>query len=187
MLGTFNPPRQLALTIVTAQLVVRGTFQTRLQRLTDIVNEPERTHLVLFDATLTMAGTRRTAAESVVAQVPLEDVLFVHSSDPTESGGVERMPKQAIDSILLLPPYTIEGKIHLPYEEELHQALDALGGRFVPVTEARYWVGASAESATSVDLVVVNHARVHVAVPSTVEWLREPAATPDSDGGQNPW
>lgn len=187
MFGSFNPLQPVPLTVVTAQLVIQGTLRTRLRRLTDVLNEPDAEHLVLFEAMFMEVGSRRIAADSGVAQIPLADVLFVHSTDPTESTDGVRTPKQPIQTIVLVPPFTIEGQIHLPYESELHQALDAFAGRFVPITAARYWAKGEAESPTYADLLVVNHSRAHVAVPASVEWLREALPATDAAGAQNPW
>ncbi|MFI5259912.1 MAG: hypothetical protein ACHQ01_09945 [Candidatus Limnocylindrales bacterium] len=187
MFGSFNPLQSVPLTVVTPQLIVQGTLRSRLRRLTDVLNEPDARHLVLFDATFMEVGSRRVVASSGVAQIQLGDVLFVHANGPTDSGGETRTPKQAVKTILLAPPFTIEGFIHLPYESELHQALDAFADRFAPVTDARYWAYGVAESPNDVDFLVFNHARAHVAVPATVEWRREPVSEPGSNGAHNPW
>jgi hypothetical protein len=191
MFGTYNPVQSLPLTVVTPHLVIQGNLQTRLRQLTDVLNEPSAEHLILFDATFMEVGSRRVVAGPAIAQIQLGDVLFVHANASTESGGEMRMPKQPIRAIVLAPPFTIEGEINLPFEAELHQALDGFGGRFVPITKARYWAYGVAESPNYVDLLALNHARVHIAVPVGVEWHKE--STPDggsgggSDGGQNPW
>ena len=53
------------------------------------------------------------------------------------------------------------------------------------MTAARYWAYSVAESPNHVDLLVVNHARAHVAVPAGVEWRKQ---APDLGGGaENPW
>ncbi len=44
--------------------VILGTLKTRLQRLTDVLNEPDAEHLVLFEATFMELGSRRVVAES---------------------------------------------------------------------------------------------------------------------------
>ena len=84
-----------------------------------------------------------------------------------------------------MPPFTIEGTIHLPYETELRIALDSYGDRFVPVTKARYWAYGVAESPNAVDLLAVNHARAHFSVAENVVWRTD--AGPATDGHQNPW
>lgn len=187
MFGSFNPIQSLPVTVVTPALVIQGTLQTRLRRLTDVLNEPDADHLVLFEATFMEVGSRRVVAGSSVSQIQLADLLFVHTNGPTESGQEMRTPKQAIRAVLIASPYTIEGEIHLPYESELHQAITAFGGRFVPVTGARYWAYGVAESPNYVDLLVVNHARAHVAVPVGVQWHKEVLPDPGSDSGSNPW
>jgi hypothetical protein len=185
MFGTMNPVLSLPVTVVTAQLVIQGTIQTRLHRLTDVVNEPDAVHLILFDATLMEVGSRRVVAGPGVAQIQLPDVILMHTTGPTESGTEARTPKQAVRATLIAPPYTIEGQIHLSYESEIHQALDAFGGRFVPVTAARYWAYGVAESPNYVDLLVVNRGRAHVAISPGVEWRKEDPNL--GRGGPNPW
>ena len=138
MLGSFNPVQSLPLTIVTSQLIIQGTLRTRLRRLTDVLNEPSAEHLILFETTFLEVGSRRVLAGATTAQVQLDDALFVHTNAEDEAGSAMRMPKQPIRATLLAPPFTIEGEIHLPFESELHMALDGFGGRFVPVTKARY-------------------------------------------------
>jgi hypothetical protein len=186
MLGSFNPVQLLPLTVVTRDLIIHGSLKTRLRRLTDVMNEPDMDHLVLFDATFLEVGSRRVVAGSSVAQVQLGELLFVHTSGPTESGQEMRTPKQPIRATLLAPPFTIEGSIHLPLEEALQQAVDSLSGRFIPVTSARYSAYGMAESPNSVDLLVVNRMRAHVAIPVGTEWSLDP---PDvgAQGGQRPW
>lgn len=187
MLGSFNPLQALPVIVVTPQLVIVGTLQTRLRSLTDVLNEPDLAHLVLFEATFMEAGSRRVVAGPAVSQIQLADVLFVHTSGPIESGQEMRTPKQAIRAVMVAPPYTIDGQVHLPYESEVHQALDAFEGRFIPVTNARYWAYGVAESPKQVDLLVLNHARAHVTIPAGVEWRREAPGDTGSGGGSNPW
>jgi hypothetical protein len=124
-------------------------------------------------------------AEAAASQIQLDDVLFVHANSATESDQVERTPKQPVRAVMVAPPFTIDGQIHLPMESELHLALDAFEGKFVPVTNARYWAYGVAESPNYADLVVINHAHVHVAVPPGVVWNRE--APSAGSRAQNPW
>ena len=188
MLGSFNPIRSLSITVVTAQLIIQGSLRTRLRRLTDVLSEPDCKHLILIDATFLELGSRRVVANSIVSQVQLSDVLFVHTNGEAESGQEMRTPKQEIRAILLAPPFTIDGQIHLPMESELNQALDSFDGKFVPVTNARYWAFGVAESPNYVDLLALNLARAHVAVPPGVVWNKDgPSEAASRGGGSNPW
>jgi len=187
MIGSFNPVQFLQLTLVTSSLIIQGSVRTRLQRLTDVMNEPDMDHLVLLEATFMEAGSRRVVASAGVAQVQLADMLFVHTSGPTESSQEMRTPKQPTRAILLAPPYTIEGQIHLPMEEELQQAVDSLRDRFMAVTNAKYWAYGVAESPNQVGLLVVNRARAHVAIPVGTEWRQAGPPEVGSRGAQNPW
>jgi hypothetical protein len=187
MLSSFNPVQSLPLTVITPHLVIQGTLRTRLHRLTDVLNEPSAEHLILFDTTFMEVGSRRVLAGTATAQVQLSDVLFVHANAEIEAASTMRMAKQSVRAIILAPPFTIEGEIHLPFESELHQALDGFAGRFVPVTKARYWAYSVAESPNYVDMLALNHARSHVAIPAGVQWHAEASREEDSSGGSNPW
>jgi hypothetical protein len=186
MYDSFSPPLSMQLIVATLGLLIQGTLKTRLRRLTDVLNEPTAEHLILFDATFMEFGSRRAAAGPGTAQVQLDDVLFAHTIGPTESGAELRVPKQPIRAVLIASPFTIEGEVHLAYEAELHQALDALAGRFVPVTKARYWAYGVAESPNEVDLLAVNHSRAHIAISAGVDWRTE---APDAGSGRasDPW
>jgi hypothetical protein len=189
MFGSFSPApvQAMPLTLVTAQMIIQGTVQTRLRRLTDVLNEPDITHIVLLDASFLEPGSRRLVARAAFAQIQLSEILFTHANGPTESGAEMRTPKQAVPATLLMPPFTIEGQIHLAYESELKIALEAYGGRFLPVTGARYWAYGVAESPNQVDLLVVNHARAHVAVAAGVKWETEPVTGEGLGSLPNPW
>lgn len=188
MFGSFNPVQLLPLTLVTDKLVIQGAALTRVRRLTDLVNDPNSEHLVLQDTTFMEIGSRRVVASGAAAQVRLSDVLFVHSNGPDEANSTMRMPKQPVKAALLLPPFTVEGTIYLPYEAELRIALEAYGDRFVAVTDAKYWAYGVAESPHSVELLAVNHARAHISIAAGVQWHGESGpAHADSDGGRNPW
>jgi hypothetical protein len=187
MIGSFNPVQFLSLTLVTSNLIITGSVRTRLQRLTDVMNEPDMDHLVLFEASFMEPGSRRITASASVAQIQLGDMLFVHTSGPTEPGHEMRTPKQPTRAVLLAPPYTIEGNIHLPMEEELQQAVDSLRDRFMAVTGAKYWAYGVAESPKEVDVLVVNRARAHVAIPVGTEWRKAGPPEVSSRGGHNPW
>jgi hypothetical protein len=186
MLQSFNPALELPLTLVTDKLIIMGTVLTRVRRLTDLVNEPDTVHLILQDATFMEAGSRRVVGTGAAAQVRLTDVLFLHSDASPEGNSTMRMPKEPVKATLLLPPFTVEGTIHLPYEDELRLALDAYGERFIPVTAARYWAYSVAESPNYVELLVVNHARAHVCVAGGVKW-HGGSGPQQGDGSQNPW
>jgi hypothetical protein len=185
MYGSFNPPLSMHLVVVTSGLMIEGTLKTRLRRLTDVLNEPTAEHLILYDATFMEFGSRRVVAGPGTAQIQFADVLFAHTTGPTESGTQMRVPKQPIPAVLIVSPFTVEGEVHLAYEAELHQGLDALTGRFVPVTRARYWAYSEAESPNDVDLLEVNHSKAHICIGADVAWLKEapeagPSGAPDA-------
>jgi hypothetical protein len=186
MLGAFNPVKEIPLTLVSESMVIQGTVVTRVQRLTDLLNEPDAVHLVMQDVAFMEVGSRRVVARGAAAQVRMTDILFVHTTGSTDSNSTMRMPKEPVKATVLLPPFTVEGTIHLPYEDELRIALDSFGDRFVPVTEAKYWAYGVAEAPNFVDLLVVNHSRAHFCVAAGVKW-NGGCGPRHGDGAQNPW
>jgi len=184
--SSFNPPLAMPLTLVTQSLVIEGNLLTRMRRITDVLNEPGAEHLMLSDATFMELGSRRVIAGPAVAQIQLDDILFVHANGPLEAGSSEnRTSKQPIKATLLVAPFTIEGQIHLGYEPDVSTALDGVNGRFVPVTGARYWAYSVAESPNYVDLVCVCRLKAHIAVATDVEWRKELPS--ERGGGSNAW
>jgi hypothetical protein len=184
--SSFNPPLAMPLVLVTQTLVIQGNLLTRMRRITDVLNEPGAEHLMLSDAIFMEVGSRRVIAGPAVAQIQLDDVLFVHANGPSEAESSEgRTSKQPIKATLLVAPFTIEGQIYLGYEPDVSTALDGVNGRFVPITGARYWAYSVAESPNAVDLLVVCRLKAHIAVARGVEWRRELPS--ERGGGANTW
>src|ERR1035437_10564484 len=129
VIGSFNPVQSLPLTVVTPNLIIQGSLRTRVRRLTDVMNEPGLDHLVLFDATFFEVGSSRVVASSSVSQIQFADMLFVHASGPTEPSDEVRTAKQPTRAILLAPPFTIEGQVHLPMEERSEEHTSELQSR----------------------------------------------------------
>jgi hypothetical protein len=184
MLNEFSPLIELGLTLATDSMIVEGKLTTRRTRLTDLLNDPNNDYLILNDPVFLELGNRRLLGKGAVAQIRMSDVLFVHASDPTESTGVERMPKKPVKATLQLPPFTIDGTIYLPHEADLRMALAAYGDKWEPVTGATYRAYGVAEGLRTVDLLVVNHARAHVSVAAGVAWEADGAP---ARGASNPW
>jgi hypothetical protein len=187
MFATFTPAQSIDLTFVTSRLIVQGTVETRVRRVADIFNEADVTHLILSNTVFSEIGSRRIVAQAAVAQIPLEDILFAHTTGPVDGASEMRVPKQPIRATLLLPPFTVDCQIHLPYESELRIAMQAYEGRFLPVTAAKYWAYGVAESPIDVDLLLVNHARAFIAVPSVAGWKTEAPQAERSEHRSGTW
>jgi hypothetical protein len=166
----FAVPEPLDLTLVAETLIVQGRVRSRFRRLSDLMNDPDSTHVVMIDATFMEIGTRRVMAEAAAARIATDSILFAHSTTPTPGSPELRQPRRGVSATLLLPPYTIEGKVHLPYESELTMALAVYEGRFLPITQARYWAELLGEEPRQADLLMVNHALTHIAIPAGAEW-----------------
>ena len=188
--GMGGDTRPTAISLVTDAFVVRGTILTRHRRITDMLNSADHDFLVLTDATFHEFGSAGQAFLADYAQVNLGAVLFGVADEPVEATPELRVPKVSERALISVPPFTVTGHIHLMPERDLHEALQDLMGRFVPVTEATYWSDRVGEARTTALVVAVNHNRAQFLTPyrEIDLWAGldrsaaagEPAATPPS-------
>ncbi len=151
--------------LVTDSFVVRGTIQTRHRRITDMLNSAEHDFLVLEQATFDEFGSTGVAIQADFAQVNLGAVLFGVADEPVEATPELRVPKVSERALISIPPFTVTGHIHLMPGRDLHEALDELMGRFIPVTDAVYWSDRVGEARTAALVVAVNHNRAQILAP----------------------
>lgn len=163
--GIGGDARAAAITLVTDAFVVRGTIQTRHRRITDMLNSAEHDFLVLTDATFEEFSSTGQAIQADFAQVNLGAVLFGVADEPFEATPELRVRKVSERALISIPPFTVTGHIHLMPGRDLHEALQDLVGRFVPVTEAVYWSDRAGEARTNALIVAVNHNRAQILAP----------------------
>jgi hypothetical protein len=163
--GIGGDARPTGITLVTDAFVVRGTIQTRHRRITDMLNSADHDFLVLTDATFDEFGSTGQAIQADYAQVNLGAVLFGVADQPVEATPELRVPKVAERALISVPPFTVTGHIHLMPERDLHEALEDLMGRFVPVTEATYWSDRAGEARKTALVVAINHSRAQFLAP----------------------
>jgi hypothetical protein len=163
--GVGGEVRPTSITLVTDAFVVRGTIQTRHRRITDMLNTAEQEFLVLEQATFDEFGSTGVVMQTDFAQVNLGAVLFGVADDPVDVTPELRVPKVPERALISVPPFTITGHIHLMPGRDLHQALDELMGRFIPVTEAVYWSDRVGEARQTALIVAVNHNRAQILAP----------------------
>lgn len=163
--GLGGENRSASITLVTDYFVVRGTVTTRHRRITDMLNGAEHDFLVLEGATFDEFGATGVTIQSDFAQVNLGTVLFGVADEQVEPTPELRIPKVSERALISVPPFTVTGHIHLMPERDLHEALDELIGRFVPVTDAVYWSDRLGEARTEAMIVAVNHSRAQIMAP----------------------
>lgn len=130
-----------------------------------MLNSAEHDFLVLSDATFDEFGSTGHAIQTDYAQVNLGAVLFGVADDPVDPTPELRVPKISERALISVPPFTVTGHIHLMPERDLHEALQDLMGRFVPVTEATYWSDRVGEARQTALVVAVNHGRAQFLAP----------------------
>ena len=163
--GIGGDARPTGIVLVTDAFVVRGTIETRHRRITDMLNSAEHDFLVLANATFDEFGSTGQAIQADYAQVNLGAVLFGVADEPVEATPELRVPKVSERALISVPPFTVTGHIHLMPERDLHEALEDLMGRFVPVTEATYWSDRVGEARKTALVVAINHSRAQFLAP----------------------
>ena len=150
------------LTLVTDSHIVRGTFSSRLNRLTDILNQAEHDFIVVRNAALVELGEGGVAARAKFAQVNLNTLLFAVADTSVEPKPEMRLPKSPEDALIVLPPFKLLGRIHIIQGSELYAALSEMTGRFIPLTQASYWSDTAGVAPTEAPMVAFNHSRAHI-------------------------
>ena len=190
MFGEIAQAHDLPLTFVMPAVVVEGTFRARIRRIADVLNDPDSHQMVLTDATFINIATGRRSARAAVARISLSEVLLVHATRPLEDSGQPRSAKRPVKANVLLPPFAVEGTLHLVHERELRTAIMSLTDQWIPLTNARYWGLGVALPPVKVDFAMINQVRAQIAISNAEEWGRSaapPADEPGADAWLNPW
>ena len=161
----FPDEQALPLLVYTDSYRVRGLIRTRRRRLSDVLNEPDASFLVVEDVVFEEFGSGALIHRANYAQVNLSAVLFGVSNEPVDPQPELRQVKVSQKALISLPPFTIVGHIHLLPEPDLRVALHELRDRFLPVTEVTYWSDYLDEGRTEVPMVAFNHARAQILAP----------------------
>jgi hypothetical protein len=163
MYSAFAELSRVELTLYTDSLVTRGLHRTRQHRVTDILNGAEQPFLILEEVEVRELGSSEAPRRAAFAQVNLASVLFAVADTPVEPVPELRAPKHPERALVSVPPFTIEGTIHLlPTDDNLRNALDELTGRFLPVTDAVFWSSRLGEPRRDAVMVAVNHERTQI-------------------------
>jgi hypothetical protein len=156
-------PQRMQLMLFTDAHVIRGYVETRLRRLSDVLNQAEHDFIVVRDAVMEeFAAKGQPVSRADFAQVNLNSLLFAVTDSIVEPQPELRLVKSAEEALILVPPFKIAGHIHVLPQRDLRDALAELTGRFIPVTGACYWSDALAEPKTAASFIAFNHARAHV-------------------------
>lgn len=156
-------PQKLALTLFTDAHVIRGHVETRLRRLSDVLNQAEHDFIVVGDASLEELGaTDQPVTRAEFAQVNLNSLLFAVTDSIVEPQPEMRLVKSPENALIVVPPFKVVGRIHVMPDRSLREALAELTGRFIPVTDACYWSDRLHEPKANAPFIAFNHARAHV-------------------------
>jgi hypothetical protein len=155
--------RRLQVALYTDAHVIRGTIETRMRRLSDVLNEPDHDFVVVSDAVMEEFGAKgQPVTRADFAQVNLKSLLFAVTDSIVEPQPELRLVKSPENALVVVPPFKIVGRIHVLPDRTLRDALQHLTGRFIAVTDAWYWSDALREPKVSASFIAFNHDRAHV-------------------------
>jgi len=163
--GIGGEPHSVELVLYTDAHIVRARYETRQRRVTDMLNASDEPFLVVHDAVFDELGATGSPLRAEFAQINLASVLFAVTTEPVEPVPELRTPKVPEQALISIPPFKVVGRIHLLPERSLHESLQELTGRFLPVTDASYWSDRLGEARQSAAMVAVNHARAQILAP----------------------
>ena len=163
--GIGGEQRTIGLTLYTDSHMIRASYATRQRRISDVLNEADTEFIVVHDAIFDEFGTVSTLLRSDYAQINLSSVLFAVANETIEPLPELRTPKVAERAMISIPPFKVIGDIHLLAERNLHESLQELTGRFLPVTDAAYWSDRVGEARQQAPMVAVNHASAQILAP----------------------
>lgn len=154
--------RPVQVELFTAGYLISGTIQTRFSRVAEILNQLSSPYLPVEHARVREHGAesdQRAASTSVAVEEIL--VMLAPGLADTPSGDL-RVPKQAIDAHLAVPPLWLSGQIYVPVGSRPTDGLLNLADRFVPMTNLVLSSAAHPALARECPIAAVRRDRAHV-------------------------
>jgi len=163
LLPSFSADLFVQVELFTADHVARGTLSVpRGQRVTDVLNNPHESVVLLTDVTLnrlllplrqpTHADVLRVAKETIVCVIPFGEP----APETIHERSSKFVPKQRYDVIVTLPSFEIHGTLHLPHGTKLRSVFDLISYAFVPITAPQIHYMFDPRRRFDTNLVIVN-------------------------------
>jgi hypothetical protein len=167
VLSPFSAELSVQVDLFTADHLARGTVSVpRGQRVTDVLNNPHESIVMLTDVELTRllipqprpthADVLRVAKETILCAIPINEP----EPETIRERSGKFVPKQVYNVIITLPGFEIHGALHLPQGTKLRSIFDVISYAFVPVTRPQIHYLFDSRRQFDTPVVIVNKPRI---------------------------
>ncbi len=186
--GGMSELKQVEVDLLTDAYRISGTVQTRFGRVTDILNQPSSTHLLVEHATISEHADPSATMAAPSASVDVGSILLLTA--PALSGEASsemRIPKRPVKAHLALPPIRLTGTIHVAMGSRPLDGLLNLVDRFLAMTDVTVASGLYPQLARTATAVAVARARAQVLLVADDERPDELLADVLDEGTAEAW
>jgi len=181
-MGSDPVGRAVPVEVTTSGYRITGTLRTRFERVSDVLNNLDRSHAVIELATVRELYDPGRGQRVPSALVPIKDILFFAADLPTErTGDAIVVPKRPVGARMAMPPFRLAGTIYVPESvESVETAFTMSPDTFIPMVDVTVtcWIRAELNSSHPVMAV----ARAGVQVLSFDSGGVDPLPRPSSGG-----
>ena len=161
----FRTVEEVEVELLTAAYGITGTIRTPFRRVAEILNQLPGGHLTVEGATIiehAVPSVRQGAASALVA---VDEVIVIIAPGLVGEASAEmRILKDPAHAVLSIPPFRLEGTIHVPVESRPVDGLLNIPDRFLPMTDATLVSVAHPELDREVPILALRRDRAHVIV-----------------------
>ena len=164
-LGEFRTVEEVEVELLTAAYGITGTIRTPFRRVAEILNQLPGGHLAVEDATIVEHAVPSVSQRAASALVAVDEVIILVAPGLVGEASAEmRILKDPAHAVLSIPPFRLEGTIHVPVESRPVDGLLNIPDRFLPMTDASLVSVAHPELDREVPILALRRDRAHVIV-----------------------
>lgn len=163
-IGSDPVGRAVPVEVTTPGYRVSGTLRTRFGRVSDVLNNLDRSHATIEMATVRELYDPGRGQRVASVLVPIADILFFVADLPAErSGDVIVVPKRPVTARFGMPPFRLSGTIYVPESvESIETAFTMSPDAFIPMVDVTVTCWIRAELNSSHPVMAVSRAGVQV-------------------------
>ena len=166
--------REIEIEIFAERDVITGRLSTKEDRLSDTLNYELPHFLVLADASSSpLESPDEPALRSAFVHLNTPTIAFTVPRTPEpsleerrQSRGFEYVEKEQHQVVVNLPPFKLEGYLHLPKGDDVERSLWALTPSFVPLTNVTVTFTPQSEVSWHREVVILNRRKAQIMLPS---------------------
>jgi hypothetical protein len=142
---------------------VSGTVMTRFERITDILNQLNGSHLTVSQATISEHADPSATTSAPSVSVDTASILVLGAQGLAGGSSSEmRIPKRPVRAQFAIPPLRCTGTIHIAQGSRPLDGLLNATDRFLPMTEVTIESGPYPQLARTADVVAIARARAQL-------------------------